>query len=103
MKRSKSLPDVKEAAGSKSPGRAVAAIAAAAAASATAWPHGSSAVAKTFSRWRDSPSSSPIRNATSAMQPASQQASQALLGSMGAVKAAAQQLSLRRRLGTDTR
>ncbi|WIA09198.1 hypothetical protein OEZ85_008608 [Tetradesmus obliquus] len=95
MKRSRSLGDVKDAAGNKSPGRA--AVAAAGAAAATVWPSGSSAMAKTFSRWRDSPSSSPIRHGASAMQPAGQQASQALLGSMGAVKAAAQQLSLRRR------
>ncbi|KAF6266509.1 PXA domain-containing protein [Scenedesmus sp. NREL 46B-D3] len=98
VKRSKSLGDVKDAAGSKSPGRA-----AAAAISATVWPSGSLAVAKTFSRWKDSPNSSPVRSRASAMQPAGQQGPQALLGSMGAVKAAAQQLSLRRRLGTDAR
>jgi hypothetical protein len=97
MKRSKSLGDVKEAASSSSPGRA------AAAAGSTVWPSGSLAMAKTFSRWRDSPNSSPMRNATSAMQPVGQQGAQALLGSMGAVKAAAQQLSLRRRLGSDAR
>jgi hypothetical protein len=60
-------------------------------------------VAKTFSRWRDSHNSSPMRNATSGMHPVGQQGAQALLGSMGAVKAAAQQLSLRRRLGSDPR
>lgn len=95
MKRSKSLGDVKEA-GSRSPIRA-------AVAAAVAWPGGSLAAAKQFgSRSRDSTSVSPVRGG-SAMAAVGQQGQQMLLGSMGAVKAAAQQLSLRRRVGSDSR